>query len=189
MPTFTSNWTDNRLDSWLPFLEELKGEPLLALEIGTFEGRTALWFLENILTGSEDFLQCVDPYDYMRRQELKRVERARQKAVSNLKPHAGRYKLFVDYSYNVLPGLESGAYDFVYVDGDHSAASCFYDMGHAWRLLKPGGVMIVDDIQETRPENWGRNCPLEACKLFLELMGLTTEKLWHDAYTMGIMKP
>lgn len=188
MPTFTSNWTDNRLESWLPFLEPLKGQAVKALEIGTFEGRTARWFLENILTGQGSFLHCIDPYRYRDRVELRSVQRASKLVERNLAEFGGRYKLHRDFSFNVLPQL-SVLLDLAYVDGDHSAAACFHDMCHSFRLLKSGGIMIVDDIQETRPENWGLNCPLAACHLFVRMFGDRCEKLWHDDYTMGFRKP
>lgn len=37
-------------------------------------------------------------------------------------------------------------FDMILVDGDHSADGCTIDMVNAWRLLNPGGIMLVDDI-------------------------------------------
>lgn len=37
-------------------------------------------------------------------------------------------------------------FDMILVDGDHSDFGCTIDMIHAWPLLNPGGIMLVDDI-------------------------------------------
>lgn len=40
---------------------------------------------------------------------------------------------------------EVGTYDVVHVDGGHSQTVCISDLNHAHILLKPGGVLILDD--------------------------------------------
>ena len=48
---FTQNWFTDKIPTWTQILNEFKGNPdITYLEIGTFEGRSALWLLENILT-------------------------------------------------------------------------------------------------------------------------------------------
>ena len=37
------------------------------------------------------------------------------------------------------------SYDFIYVDGSHKCIDCYTDMALAWRLLRRGGVLAVDD--------------------------------------------
>ena len=186
-PTYYHNWTDSRVKTWLPYLEPLRDQPAVGVEIGTFEGRTARWLLENILTHPDSRLHCIDPYHYRGRVELRTVDRAKELALRNLAPLADRCTIHHNYSYNVLPSMESGRFDVVYVDGDHSAAACFYDMCHAYRMLKPGGILIVDDIAGHERENWGSNCPLMAVDTFHQL-GLPAETLWTDQHTTGIQK-
>ena len=36
-------------------------------------------------------------------------------------------------------------FDFIYVDVDHEASSVFQDAGVCFSLLKPGGIMALDD--------------------------------------------
>lgn len=47
----------------------------------------------------------------------------------------------------VLPGLASGQYDFVFIDGDHSYEGVSYDLRQACRLVKPGGVIALHDYK------------------------------------------
>lgn len=45
----------------------------------------------------------------------------------------------------VLPTL-THQFDLIFVDGDHSHEGCLSDMTNSLRLLAPGGIMLVDDL-------------------------------------------
>ena len=45
----------------------------------------------------------------------------------------------------VLPKLEHGTYDVIYIDGSHTAPNVLADSVLAWPLLKVGGILIWDD--------------------------------------------
>ena len=47
-----------------------------------------------------------------------------------------------------LPELlaQGKKFDFAFVDGDHSFQAAFVDMFYANQMLKPGGVMVLDDV-------------------------------------------
>jgi hypothetical protein len=58
---FTTDWVSRNEHLWTAILQELRGRAdIHALEIGSFEGRSALWFLENILTHPAASITCVD---------------------------------------------------------------------------------------------------------------------------------
>jgi len=75
--------------------------------------------------------------------------------------HAGvadRVRLFEGDSKALLPQLleDEGAcqYDLVIVDGSHKAEDVYADALWSWRLLRPGGTMVLDDfeyIPQSRP--------------------------------------
>ncbi|HVN27329.1 MAG TPA: class I SAM-dependent methyltransferase [Candidatus Binataceae bacterium] len=48
----------------------------------------------------------------------------------------------------VMPRLwsESRIFDAVYIDGDHKFDGVFCDAYYAHRLLKPGGIVVIDDV-------------------------------------------
>jgi predicted O-methyltransferase YrrM len=44
-------------------------------------------------------------------------------------------------------------FDLVYVDGDHAFQPARVDLFGAWRVLEPGGILVIDDV--LHPENVG----------------------------------
>lgn len=149
--------------SRVPALEhhtkELKAKPgVQILEIGSFEGLSAIWFLTEVLTGVEASLTCIDPWepyvelvdheqDVMKHHAEAHFDYntrlACSKSGASLKKYKGR-------SDQILPRLLPESYDLIYVDGSHLAKDVLTDLVFAWRLLKMGGLMICDDYQHTR---------------------------------------
>ena len=43
---------------------------------------------------------------------------------------------------------EIGTYDVIHVDGGHSMEVCTADLNNSHILLKPGGILILDDVQD-----------------------------------------
>src|SRR5262245_48354584 len=57
---FDFDWFSRNIPSFEKHLAHLRGIPCRALEIGTHEGRSATWMLENILTHPEARIDCID---------------------------------------------------------------------------------------------------------------------------------
>lgn len=119
------------------------------LEIGSYEGRSAVWFATNILTGEGASIVCVDHF----------VDAAREcRFDKNTAPY--RVKKVSGRSAVVLHEMTTSAicsaFDAIYVDGSHRAADVLLDAVLAWGLLKPGGTMILDDYE------WGQDLPVDA---------------------------
>jgi predicted O-methyltransferase YrrM len=117
------------------------------LEIGSFEGRSAIWFLENILTGSGSSITCVDgfwaPYGDVFDRNI---------AASG---QAHRVTRLTGFSQTILPALADAGFDAIYIDGGHTEREVAEDAFHAWRLAKPGAILIFDDYA------WRPELPLE----------------------------
>lgn len=61
---FTSDWFSQHIPVWTDVLRDLRGKPHLHfLEIGSYEGRSACWLLENILTHPGSRLTCIDIFN------------------------------------------------------------------------------------------------------------------------------
>ena len=105
------HFTKDYITPYIPFykthLAEFKGRPdVHFLEVGTYEGRTALWFLDNILTHPTSTMTIVDFFEdtgYEPRFDHNR-------AVSG---HAGRWEKLKGLSHDVLPTLAGRTFDAI----------------------------------------------------------------------------
>jgi len=138
---FTEDWFTRNVPVWEEHLGPLRDRPNLRyLEVGTFEGMSAIWMLKHVLTAASSLAEGVDPYF---------DEAVKARAQKNL-AHAGvaaRFKLHQGLSADLLPRLEAASYDVVYVDGSHTADDVLADAVLCWLLLKPGGLLVFDDWQ------------------------------------------
>jgi len=136
---FTEDWVTPHANLWREQLKHLKGKPNIhALEIGSFEGRSALWFLENILTDATSTITCVDLF-IGKTYEAQFDHNIR---VSTLGKKVGKIK---GSSQTILRQLKLNRYDFIYIDGSHLAVNVLMDAVLSWDLLKVGGIIIFDD--------------------------------------------
>lgn len=146
-PTFRDKWFSER--NWPELLAEFRGRPVVqALEIGSYEGQSATWLLENILTGEGSFISCVDVFespggrirpDY---EEVFDLNMRQYLDEERAFKHKGR-------SQELLREFAFENYQLIYVDGSHFAADVLEDAVLCWRLLTVGGVLIFDDY------DWG----------------------------------
>lgn len=146
---YTADWFSHNINNWTRWLAQYKGKHgVRGLEIGSWEGRSAVWLLKNILTGEGSTLECCD-YGY-------KADTFR----ANTAPWADRVTLRCGASYLMLTELRSGGeFDFIYVDGDHTPFGVLRDATLAWPLLKVGGLMIFDDylfVHHTVDPNYGK---------------------------------
>ena len=125
-----------------------RADPVRILEIGSWEGRSTLFFLSYFTRGH---LTAVDPWadgDDRRGDATVDLRNYEARFDGNLAPLAARLTKRKGSSLHVLPQLldEEQKYDVIYVDGSHFADDVLTDGIHAWRLLKQGGIMIFDDL-------------------------------------------
>ena len=61
--SFTRDHVSEHAGDWTAALEIYRGRPdLRMLEIGSLEGRSAIWFLEHVLTHPTATIVCLDPW-------------------------------------------------------------------------------------------------------------------------------
>lgn len=159
--SFTQDYVSSNVGHWAQFLEDYRDKPdVRMLEIGSFEGRSTVWFLTNVLTHSSARIVCVDVFTQPPR-ELRFDHNIRiAGAVDKVTKRKGR-------SEELLGQLPRESFDFIYVDGSHQAVNVLFDAVGAWLLLKPGGVLIFDDyLWEKEKPTFER--PQQAIDLFLE---------------------
>jgi hypothetical protein len=135
---FTFDCFSSRAHQWTRDLDPLMSKPgLRFLEIGSFEGHSACWLLDNVLTDCTSALTCVDFFEGtaqdMFQQNIKRTGMTDK--VTAIKGN----------SHIILPKLNRNQYDFIYVDASHDQVDVLEDAVLAWPLLKVNGLMTFDD--------------------------------------------
>jgi len=140
---FRTDWFTWNLPVWEAVLAEYKGKPNLHyLEVGVFEGRSALWMLDNILTHPTSRFTGVDPF-----MDSPGVEGFKDIFFANLKlsGHEDRSTLLIGFSQIELRKVPVDSCDIIYIDGSHDADDVLEDAVLSHRLLKKGGLLIFDD--------------------------------------------
>lgn len=166
---YVSSWTGD----WSKHLAGCMGKKDVAfLEIGCFEGRATIWFLENILTHPSATISCVDSFS-------RRGGEPRFDHNIDISGVASRVTKIRGRSEDILPGLATRRFDAVYIDGSHRAPDVLMDAMASWQMLKPGGTMIFDDYGWTEGK-LPADRPGQAIDLFIETMGSRAELLHRD---------
>jgi len=184
---YTQNWFDRCIPDWEKYLADFKGRPNLRfLEIGSFEGRSTCWLLDNILIHSSSEITCIDLFEHCSfRGEWSKelydrydMPEVHKNFLSNTAEYDSRVRCIVGASQNELKSLV-GEYDFVYIDGSHLASDVLEDTVLSFSLLKHGGIMILDDYSWEFFDNPLRH-PKIAIDAFLEIYANRIDVLHID---------
>jgi predicted O-methyltransferase YrrM len=134
-------------------LSHLAGQPgLRFLQIGAFTGDASLWLLENVLTDPDSTLVDVDTWEGSDEPEHEPfdwhdVEHAYDVRLGEYLERPGQLVKCRDTSSEFFLAGVMSEFDFVYIDGDHTAAGVLSDAVHAFEALKPGALLAFDDYQ------------------------------------------
>ncbi|MHB0960811.1 MAG: class I SAM-dependent methyltransferase [Pirellulaceae bacterium] len=182
---FTTDWFTNNIPVWQQALAELQGQPNIRyLEIGVYEGRSAVWMLENILTHPTATVTAIDLFDGP----------YRERYFANIRRTGAADKVtsIANFSQIALRELPLDSYDIIYIDGSHAKEDVLEDAVLSWRLLKEGGMLIFDDYQwagsfavgtSDKPSDF----PKTAIDAFVQCFGDHLE-VTHNAYQIILRK-
>ncbi len=134
---FTQYWHNNAIGMWERWIPK---DVKRGLEIGSFEGASAVWLMDN---RPELHLDCVDifgpAFDDVTGEYEHRFER-------NVAEYGDRIRKLKGKSHTVLKKLQGGnTYDLIYIDGSHTYEDALKDAQLAYPMLENGGIMIFDD--------------------------------------------
>lgn len=154
---FTSDWFSNNIPLWERELAKFRNKPINFLEIGTYEGRSAIWALENILTHRDSKIYCVDTFQEGTYQTYKKNVAKFGDKVFTLK---GQSRDMLK-----LPHILQKKFDIIYIDSDAHSSQVLEDAVLAFPLLKPGGLLIFDDYTYSKQRD--NRCPKQGIDAFL----------------------
>jgi predicted O-methyltransferase YrrM len=145
---FSQDWFSNNIPNFQFCAKELPNNEAF-LEIGSFEGRSTTWMLQNMLA-YDGTMVCVDTFEGgeehadldlsdLRKTFDSNVEEAREEnqaleVISKTSWEALSELVYLDFTF-----------DFIYVDGNHQTPEVLLDACLAFKLLVPKGVMLFDD--------------------------------------------
>ena len=139
-------------------MTEFIGKPNLKfLEIGSYIGTSAVEQVKNVLTGENSTIICVDSWE----NSFNPAETLFDK---NTLPYADKITKAKSDSKIWLENNQGQVFDFIYIDGDHSAQSIESDTRLSWPLLKVGGVMALDDVLLNDETEQANNAFIESVK-------------------------
>lgn len=180
---FSYDWVSPHTGEWEKDLQHLKGKPgVRAMEIGCFEGQSACWFLDNILTHPTSRLVCVDPFAVPMATILLRFFEAHFDANIAASGAADRVTKLIGQSQVVVRTLQPSQFDFIYVDGSHKVGDVLQDAVLAWTVLRPGGVVMFDDyaLVDDVSEGLMARAPGRALDAFMGILGNSAKLLRRD---------
>ena len=149
------------------------------LEIGSYEGRSAIFFLKNF---SNSNITCVDTWsgsDEHKKVSFKIIEK-------NFDLNTSFYQ-----SNNILMKHKMTSneffkknhkfFDLIYVDGDHSADQVKIDLANSWNILRNGGFLVLDDYLWWYYKNL-RNNPSTPINNFIKenISNISKLIVWHQ---------
>lgn len=187
---FTESWFSHHdLDRFVPKTTD----KIKMLEVGSFEGRSTVWFLENILLNDNSTITCVDPWttysqnsdtfnSYFTSESEWDFRNHKRTFLHNIYNSGSMEKVNIiqDSSHLALPKMITNGekFDIIFIDGNHTSPFVITDCIMSWYLLNKGGLMIFDDYL------WGdvssTNSPKIAIDSFVNCFKDYIEVVWSD---------
>jgi len=148
MMNFSQDWFSHNIPNF-QYVKALLPSCKRILEIGCFEGRATCWMLENLLD-DDGKITCVDTFQGSAEHtslDLSDLFARWKGNVEWVRKEGQVCSAYVGKSHKVLGHLiaEEELYDFIYIDGSHTAPDVMTDACMAFGLLKTGGIMLFDD--------------------------------------------
>ena len=149
------------------------------LEIGSYEGRSAIFFLKNF---SDSNITCVDTWcgsDEHKRVDFELIE-------ENFDLNTSFYqsnKTLLKYKMTSSEFFEkkSKYFDLIFVDGDHSSNQVKVVLINSWNILKSGGYLILDDYMWWFYKDLKKN-PSTPINNFIKenISNISKLNIWHQ---------
>lgn len=156
-----------------------KNESINILEIGSYEGCSSCYFSDMLLDNENSSLICVDPFDL--NDEVTPVdEQTKTIFYSNIEKSSnfGKVKIYETYSDDFYKLYNGKLFDFIYIDGAHTDVQIKKDLENCFNLLKPTGIMWMDDYNN----NWKQTFDNWIIDNFDSL------EVIHSGYQLAILK-
>ncbi len=165
-------------------------KPITYLELGVFEGMSLTWMFQNVLTHPKSKAVGVDPWLLTTKLGSETMEGVMRQAYHNLSPwiKEGQCELLRANSAEFLRkclgrrpccGIRENSVDVCMIDGNHHALAVLDDARWCYKLMKPGGWMLFDDVENDIPKV---DHVKDGVKMFFKEIGDGVKFLWKHRY-------
>jgi len=192
---FTQDWFNWAPAVWEQLIPHLPGRQSF-LEIGSFEGRSTVWIVENMMEDGA-YIDCIDTWEGGEEHDDEDMDAALLRFRANVKlleaKHPDRrvcaHHETSQWALSQFNAKMYGKtiYDFIYIDGSHIAKDVLTDACMAWPLLKPKGFMVFDDYLWTPNARDILHRPKAAIDAFTNLFAEEAEII-HVGYQLIVRK-
>ncbi len=136
-------------------------DQLSYLEIGSWEGNSALYILKNFKTKK---VVCVDIWKDKDHSDIQ--ERNFRNFKSNMKIFKKRFQMHKGTSDSFFK-KNKDTFDVIYIDGSHEADQVYRDLRNSWNSLNLDGIIICDDYFYGGFIKDLKNLPIDAINKFI----------------------
>ncbi|KAE9397634.1 glycosyl transferase [Gymnopus androsaceus JB14] len=208
--TETQDWFSHNIPRWTSFLPLVTSSHPRALEIGSWEGRSAVWLVTHLFkdtanTGDDNAkhggeIVCIDHFELLRTDAGKaRFELINQNLHATGKP----FRVLSQYSVPALMKLleeeillsistrtsvRTQGFDWIYIDGSHEADDTLLDAELAWRLARKDAMVIFDDYHWPEEPEESMHHPKRGIDAFLELHRGEYERLTEPGHYQVVVR-
>jgi predicted O-methyltransferase YrrM len=179
---YTEDFTTPHIAFWkMLFKEHISQDrinPMAMLEIGSFEGQSTKWFIQNLLHQQKDKIHCIDPHWWNPGDAESKFWRSILEAngISKLTKHK-------NIAERAMAQFFPETFDVIYVDGNHNGKAVLLDALNSFRVVKVGGIILFDDY--TMPANtaWGNfdNSTKKGIDTFVDFYRSSIELIAEDS--------
>ena len=191
---FTQDWFSINVPVWEQFLTRFANLPdLRILEIGSWEGRSTCWLIDQLLTDPSARITCIDTFEggvdnkaACDEAFLKTIENRFDFNIQQT-GRGHQVRKMVGKSQTILRSLMLDSYQLAYIDGSHIASDVLEDTVLTWALVKVGGWIVFDDYGFQFADGITENPPKAAIDAFREIFAQKT-RLIHQGYQVILEK-
>lgn len=162
---YKNDWFTANITYFESLIDKTKMKQVL--EIGSYEGLSTNYILDNY---PRTIVTCIDSWEggFEHAEANIDMKSVYDRFLSNTKEHGSRLEILKGNSADHLININDrkGFYDFIYVDGGHTAIDVLQDLILSFPLLKVGGVMAMDDYQWGLDTDPPHKIPHYAIKMF-----------------------
>ena len=154
---FTHDFFSVNIPVWTRWFDEfIVSAPLRCLEIGSWQGTSATWLLDKVVSKRQGLITCIDTFEGSSEHQpwLPTLGADLHSFFDHnisASGHSRHCRKLVGRSQDILLYLDNQTYDFIYIDGAHEAKFVIQDAILSWRILRSGGFLIFDDLDHHFP--------------------------------------